>query len=317
MRAAIKEASNHPELITHMLAWSNNARYQIVKKWIDDGVIGTLKEIHNWSYRPVWQQWQTLFNEKPEVPKGFNWELWLGPWPNRPYHPNYTHTVYRGWYDFGAGSVADMGIYSLWPLFTTLGLDKPPISIEAMGTLTRTIGENGAMVAVPNNVAFPLSSLFRWKFAPTKSMGPIDLFWYDGGIKPHNPPEIEVDNKVLDSEGMMFVGDKGKILAGFRCENPVIIPEAKMTQMNGSITPPKTESLDTTNVWIESILNNKQSPGSVLNASSVLETAHLAAVALRAGSKINYDSDKMKVTNVDEANKYLFREQYRPGWEIK
>jgi hypothetical protein len=316
-RAAIQAARNNPELTTHMLAWSGNGRYQVVKKWIDDGVIGTLKEIHNWSYRPVWQQWQTYFNERPEIPKGFNWDLWLGPWPDRPYHPNYTHTVYRGWFDFGAGSVADMGIYSLWPLFTTFGLDTPPVSIEAMGTITRVIGENDAMVTVPNKVAFPLSSIFRWKFEATKTTGPIDLFWYDGGMKPHNPPEMEKDNKTLESEGMMFVGEKGKILAGFRCENPVIIPESRMIEVTGSKTSPKAESADSTNVWVEAILNKKQSPGSVHNASSVLETAHLAAVALRAGGKILYDPKNMKVTNMAEANQYLFRSEYRPGWEIK
>ena len=122
VRAVMEAAKAKPGLITHMLAWSAvQNRYETVKKWIDDGVIGTLKEIHNWSFRPVWQQWQTYFSDRPEIPEGFDWELWLGAWPDRPYHPNYTHTTYRGWYDFGAGSIADMGIYSLWPLFTTLG----------------------------------------------------------------------------------------------------------------------------------------------------------------------------------------------------
>jgi hypothetical protein len=161
-----------------------------------------------------------------------------------------------------------------------------------------------------------LSSVFRWKFARSKYFGPVELFWYDGGMKPQNPPEIEVDNKVLQSEGMMFVGEKGKILAGFRCENPVIIPDSRMIALTGSATSPKTESVDSTNAWVEAILQKKQSPGSILNAGSVLETAHLAAVALRAGSKILYDPDNMKVTNVSEANQYLYRSEYRPGWEI-
>lgn len=315
-RKTIETARNNPGLTTHLLAWSGNERHKLIKKWIDDGVIGNLREIHNWSYRPVWQQWQAYFADRPEVPKDFDWNLWLGPWPNRPYHPNYTHTVYRGWYDFGAGSVADMGIYSLWPVFTTFGLDKPPVSVEAMGTTTRVIGENDAMQGVPNNVAFPLSSVFRWKFAVSGTRGPVELFWYDGGIKPHNPPEMEADNKVLASEGMMFVGDKGKILGGFRCENPVIIPESRMLAVTGSKTSPKTDSVDGTNVWIDAVLNQKQSPGSILNAGPVLETAHLAAVALRAGTKIIYDHDAMKITNVPDANQYLYRSEYRSGWEL-
>jgi hypothetical protein len=172
------------------------------------------------------------------------------------------------------------------------------------------------MKTVPNNVAFPLSSIYRWKFGSTKEYEPLDLFWYDGGMKPHNPPEMEADNKVLDSEGMMFVGDKGKIMAGFRCDNPVIIPESRMISVTGGNTSPRNQRYDATNEWIEAILNQKQSQGSILNAGPVIETAHLASVALRAESKIIYDPVKMEVTNVTEANKFLYRAEYRPGWEI-
>lgn len=318
-RAVIEAARKRPDLTTHMLAWSpSHERYAAVKKWIDDGVIGTLREIHNWSYRPVWQQWQSYFAERPEVPKGFDWDLWLGAWPDRPYHPNYTHTVYRGWYDFGAGSIADMGIYSLWPLFTTFGIDTPPYSIETMGTLTRTIGDQDEMKAVSNDVAFPLSSIIRWKFEATGKTGPFDLFWYDGGMRPTTPPEIEADNKELESEGMMFVGDKGKILGGFRCENPVIIPESRMIEVTGSknFQQSRGERADGTEAWIDAILNKKQSPGSILTSGSIIETAHLASVALRAGKKIIYDHKNMKITNIPEANKFLYRSEYRKGWEI-
>ncbi|MBN1337724.1 MAG: Gfo/Idh/MocA family oxidoreductase [Bacteroidales bacterium] len=318
-RAVISAAREKPDLTTHMLAWSDiHYNYETVKKWIADGVIGTLREIHNWSFRPVWQQWQGYFAERPEVPKGFDWDLWLGAWPDRPYHPHYTHTLYRGWYDFGAGSIADMGIYSLWPLFTTFGIDKPPYSVDTMGTTTRTIGGQDEMKAVVNDVAFPLSSIIRWKFESSGKTGPFDLFWYDGGMRPPAPPEIEADNKELESEGMMFVGDKGKIVGGFRCENPVIIPEARMKEVTGAKTLPPDEEqrMDATEAWIDAILNKKQSPGSILSSGPVIETAHLAAVALRTGRKITYDHTQMKITNIPDANKYLYRSEYRPGWEI-
>lgn len=318
-RAIFEAVKSKPNLITHMLAWSAiHDRYQTVKKWIDDGVIGNLKEIHNWSYRPVWQQWQTTFKVRPEIPEGFDWDLWLGAWPDRPYHPNYTHTVYRGWYDFGAGSIADMGIYSLWPLFTTLGVDAPPFAVETMGTTTKTIGEFDEMKDVPNSVAFPLSSIVRWKFSASENCGPFDLFWYDGGMRPPTPPELEVDNKVFESEGMMFVGDKGKILGGFRCENPVIIPVSKMIEVTGSKEIPRSRtSVNSTDVWIEAILNNKQSPGNFLSSWPIIETAHLAAAAFRTGKKINYDHKNMTITNIQDANQYLYRSEYRKGWEIK
>ncbi len=318
VRAVLNAVKEKPYLTTHLLAWSDiHDRFEIVKKWINDGVIGTLKEIHNWSYRPVWQQWQTYFEETPKIPEGFDWNLWLGAWPDRPYHPNYTHTVYRGWYDFGAGSIADMGIYSLWPLFTTFGVKEPPFAIETMGTTTKTIGEFDEMKSVPNNVAYPLSSVVRWKFDKSDMNVPFDLFWYDGGMRPPTPHELEVDNKVFESEGMMFVGDKGKILGGFLCENPVIIPESRMLEVTGeSNYKGLKERKDSTNVWIEAILNKSQSPGNFLSSWPIIETAHLATVAFRTGKKIAYDHKAMNVTNIPVANQYLYRSEYRKGWEI-
>ena len=107
--------------------------------------LANLKEIHNWSNRPVWPQWQANPTDTPPVPKDFNWDLWLGPVPDRPYHPNYTHAVFRGWYDFGAGSIADMGHYSLFPLFLTLGINTPAISAEAYATTTCALQNNVAV----------------------------------------------------------------------------------------------------------------------------------------------------------------------------
>ena len=186
-----------------------------------------------------------------------------------------------------------------------------------MGTTTKTIGEHDEMKDVPNNVAFPLSSVVRWKFAASNRTGPFDLLWYDGGMRPPTPPEIEIDNKEPESEGMMFVGDKGKILGGFRCENPVIIPESRMMEVTGvKILEQPRQERSATDVWIDAILNKKQSPGSILNSQSIIETAHLATVAFRTGKKIIYDQANMKVTNIPEANKYLYRSEYREGWEI-
>jgi hypothetical protein len=299
---------------THLLAWSKRSGNDIVKKWIADGAIGTLKEIHNWSYRPVWPQWTSIPQEPQPVPADFNWDLWLGPVPDRPYHPDYTHCVFRGWYDFGGGSVADMGHYSLWPLFLTLGINTAPLSAEAYGTTTRTVIDHVSKNVV-NDVAFPYSSIIRFKFPKQETLPPFDLFWYDGGMKPHTPEELEVDNKDLPSEGMLFVGDKGKILGGFRNEDPVLLPESRMkSYMNGQ-TNPKEVVERSEDTWIDAFREKKQSPGSFLLAGPISETINLAAIALRTRKKIIYDSQKMEITNLSDANKFLRRE-YRPGWEL-
>jgi hypothetical protein len=211
---------------THLLAWSNRPDYVTSKKWISEGRIGKLKEIHNWSNRPMWPQWQANPTEKPPVPKDFNWDLWLGPVPDRPYHPNYTHAVFRGWYDFGAGSIADMGHYSLFPLFLTLGINTPAISAEANATTTCTL-QNNVSVGVKNDVAFPLSCVIRFKFAAQTDLPPFDLFWYDGGMRPVTPDFLADSGESLEREGMMFVGETGRIIAGFRGENPKLYLQDK------------------------------------------------------------------------------------------
>jgi len=298
-------------LSTHLLAWSKRPEYDLIKKWIDEGQIGTLKEIHNWSNRPVWQQWQSNPIEKPPVPSGFNWDLWLGPVPDRAYSPNYTHAVFRGWYDFGAGSIADMGHYSLFPLFLTLGINSPALSAEAYATKTCTT-INGVATGVKNDVAFPLSCIVRFKFGAQKNLGPFELFWYDGGMKPMNPDELAAEDKALAPEGLMFVGDKGRIIGDFRGEKPVLYTGGKKITMDES---KDMEREDRNDSWISAFKNNTQSAGSFIYAGPVTETILLGGVALRAGRKVNYNSAEMKITNIPEANKYLVRE-YRKGWEL-
>lgn len=313
-RLSIDTAKN-TGVSTHLLAWSNRPGNDLVRQWIADGAIGTLKEIHNWSYRPVWPQWTSLPTDTPPVPPDFNWDLWLGPVPDRPYHPNYTHCVFRGWYDFGGGSIADMGHYSLWPMFLALGIKTPPLSAEAYGTTTRTV-VNQVSTDVVNDVAFPYSSIVRFKFPKQETLPAFDLFWYDGGMKPHTPEELEADGKDLDTEGMMFVGDKGKILAGFRNDDPVLIPESRMkSYLAGQQTPPKNEVNRRDDVWIDAFREKKQSPGSFLLAGPISETINLGAIALRTKKKLLYDAQKMEITNDVDANKYLRRE-YRKGWEL-
>jgi hypothetical protein len=297
--------------MTHLLAWSKRPDYDTIKKWLSEGRIGKLNEIHNWSLRPMWPQWQANPAEKPPVPKGFNWDLWLGPVPDRPYHPNYTHAVFRGWYDFGAGSIADMGHYSLFPLFRTLGVNAPAKSAEAYATTTCAL-QNNVSVGVKNDVAFPLSCIVRFKFEAQAELPPFDLFWYDGGMKPVTPDELEQAGKPLEREGMMFIGDKGKIIGGFRGEKPVLYVDNKQV---AEATGAEQTGQNANDVWINAFKNNTQSPGSFLYAGPVTETILLGAVALRAGKKVEYDAANMKITNAPEAEKFLVRE-YRKGWEL-
>ncbi|MBN7810278.1 Gfo/Idh/MocA family oxidoreductase [Algoriphagus sp. H41] len=300
--------------ITHLLAWSDRPEYRQIKAWMDAGLIGELKEIHNWSYRPVWQQWTKRPEPPMPVPNDFNWELWLGPVPDMPYHKNYTHNVFRGWYEFGGGSVADMGHYSLFPLFETLGISKSPTSARAFGTTTRE-EVNQVYQWVKNDVAFPASCTIKWKFPAQEKLPAFDLFWYDGGMKPFAPEELEMDGKDTPEEGLMIVGAKGKILGGFRGENPVLLPES--TAMTGRDTERinSREVERMTDSWVEAMLAGEQTPGSFIRAQCITDTINLGAIALRSGKKVDFDANLLKITNDESANQLLTR-TYRKGWEV-
>jgi len=299
---------------THLLAWSERSGLQVALDWIQDGAIGKLKEIHNWSNRPVWPQWSANPGEKVNVPEDFDWSLWLGPVPDRPYHPNYTNAVFRGWYDFGGGSIADMGHYSLWPLFLKFGINTAPLSARAYGTTTCII-EDHVSRGEDNNVAFPQSCIVEFDFPAQEVLPAFKLLWYDGGMKPRTPEELDKENKELPREGMMFVGDKGKILASFHGANPVLLPEKRMIEYTGSANPPEEIVTRNERAWIDAFRSNAESPGTFLKAKAVTETILLGGVALRAGKRVDYDPGKIKITNLPEANQYLTRD-YRKGWEL-
>jgi hypothetical protein len=304
------ETAKKSQATTHLIAWDSNGSMDQVMKWINEGAIGTLKEVHNWSNRPVWPQYPTLPTDTPPVPNGMDWDLWLGPEAERPYHPYYTNMVFRGWYDFGGGSMADMGHYSLWTVFKALDLENPTI-IEP--TYSHVCGlRDSTAFQVKNDFSFPFASSVRFKYPAKGSRPAVDLIWYDGGMRPPVPEELYADNKELDPEGMMFVGDKGKILAGFHVDKPRLIPEMRMKEMAKPETAKK-ERISGFQQFIDAIKETRQCPGSFTEAWSLTEAVNLYGVALRTGRMLKYDSSDRKITNNTDANKYLNRE-YRKGW---
>jgi len=299
------------------MPWDSNGSMEQVMAWIDGGAIGALREIHNWTNRPVWPQYTNLPSTTPPIPEGFDWDLWLGPEADRPYSPDYTHMVFRGWYDFGGGSMADMGHYSLWTVFNALELGSPT-SVEPMLSHTCAFTD-GIPSRVKNDFSFPTASTVRFKYPASARRPAVDLIWYDGGMRPPTPPELEVDNKELPIEGMMFVGSKGKILAGFLLEDPHLIPERRMRKHPVAPTPllrPGQQGGTSLGMrqWIAAVQGGPQSPSSFLGAGAISDAVNLYSVALRTGRKLLYDSESRKITNVAEANKYLTRE-YRKGWD--
>ena len=296
---------------THLLAYGSGSKNEMIAQKIKQGAIGTLREIHNWTNRPVWPQYSEIPTERPPVPAGFDWELWLGPEKERHYHPHYTHTVFRGWYDFGGGSMADMGIYSLWPVFTALNFEAAE-SAQAWQTHTCFIDDNVSKKR-KNDFAFPTACTLRFRFAAKGDAPGLELFWYDGGMKPRLPQEIEQHDIALEREGILFIGDDGMILADFRGDAPSIYRQAKIEPL--VLDEAADQATNRLSRWIDACRGGKPSPGDFLNAASITDTVNLGAVALRAETKVQFDSKTMKITNESSANQYLYRE-YRKGWEL-
>jgi predicted dehydrogenase len=308
------ERARATSVATHFLPASDGANIRAIKQWIDDGAIGTLRQIHNWSNRPVWPQYGSLPADQPPIPENFDWQLWLGPSRDRPYHPNYTNAVFRGWYEFGGGAVADMGHYSLWPVFRLFDLDSP-VAVESRPTHICAL-DGHVPHKVQNDYSFPASCTIRFKFAAKPNRSALDLFWYDGSIKPPTPEEL--GNQELDAEGLMFVGDEGKILAGFLGETPKIISgkARPTTSTSAEAHPALKRRTEAAALWVAACKGGPHTYGDFLLAGPISDAFNLGAVSLRLGGKrLLFDSTKAQVTNVPQANKYLTRE-YRQGWEL-
>ena len=209
--------------------------------------------------------------------------------------------------------MADMGHYSLWTVFNALDL-KSPTSVEP--TLTHTCGlKDGIAFTVNNDFSFPTASVVRFKYPASGKRPAVDLVWYDGGMRPQTPEELEIDDEELPIEGMMFVGSKGKILSGFQLEDPHLISQGKMDKdLDAPVRVRGQQVSSGIRQWVAAVRGGPQSPSSFLNAWPISEAVNLYAVALRTGKKLLYDGQSQTVTNVAEADRYLSRE-YRKDWD--
>jgi hypothetical protein len=311
------QAARDSSAPSHLLAYSNSPDRHTLAEWIRCGEIGTIREVHNWSNRPFWPQGMQEYHKSgPPVPEGFNWELWQGPEPDRPYHPSYTFAVYRGWYAYGTGCLGDMGHYSLWQPYRILNLGIPE-SVEGRPNneayVTADNVSRGGRVSL---VGLPRASSVRWRHPATDDRPAVDTFWYDGGMKPPTPEELYENHEDLGDEGMLIVGDRGKILCDFRGNRPRLIPHSRHNVFDGSIVAPEHDKTTAEDEWVNAIKSGKKSRGSFEDVAALAEAVTLANIALRVPYKrLLWDAQKMEFTNSAEANQFVRREQYRESWE--
>jgi predicted dehydrogenase len=269
---------------------------RLISSWIADGAIGPVREVHNWSARPYWPQGIERPKEVQPVPDGLDWDMWVGPAPERPFNKAYLPFVWRGWYDFGCGSFGDMGCYSFAGVFKILGL-TPPTTVEASSS--ESFDET-----------YPKSSIVRLEYPPRNGRPAVKMAWYDGHLKPARPAGLtQADQRRFghNEEGIMYVGDKGVILAGFNGDQPRVYPESPKY----TAPPPQRgqgggEGGPAIDQWLAAIKGGAPSLTNFEVQSPVTEAFLLGCLAQRfPGERFEWDSAAGRVTNSEKANKYL------------
>lgn len=286
---------------------------RLICEWIWDGAIGEVREVHAWTDRPgrgsrfgAHYHWIQGIAERPKetprVPRGLKWDLWLGPAPYRPYHPAYVRKIWRGWWDFGTGALGDMACHVIDPVFTALKLGYPT-TVEARSTKV-------------NSETGPLASMIYFQFPARGKLPPVKLTWYDGGMMPPRPDELEPARRMGNGKsGVIFVGDKGKLMCGEYGDNPRLIPESRMQDYE---RPPKTLSrVNGTHEqdWIDACKGGEPACSNFDYSGPLSETVLMGNLAIRSEGQLDWDGPNMKVTNVEAANQYVRRE-YREGWAL-
>lgn len=281
-----------------------------INEWLWDGAIGPVREVHVWSDRPThrgkmplwWAQGIERPKDTPPVPPTMEWDLWLGPAPQRPYHPAYAPFRWRGWWDFGSGGLGDMGIHNLAPVFSALKLG-PPESVQGSST-----------PVFPETV--PVACTVHYQFPARGEMPPVKLHWHDGGLLPERPAELE-ENRELDPEdGILFVGDKGKMLVtGWGGEHPRLLPESRDKEYKRP-APTLPRSIGHHKEWTQACKTGSPTRSNFDFAGPLTEAVLLGSVCIRnGGSKLVWDSENLKITNDPDANNFLHYE-YRRGFSL-
>jgi len=290
---------------------------RLVCEWIADGAIGNVSEVHAWTNRPIWPQGIDKPTDKPPVPNTLDWDLWIGPAPTRSFHPLYHPRFWRGWWDFGCGALGDMACHVLDPAFWALKLENP-VAVEASVSHYARMVKGGKWGSIEEKTdSYPQASIVRYEFAARDGRGPVKVNWYDGGMKPERPDELEAGRPLDQDESTGFIkGDKGIIRYSQYGGSPRIIPESNMKAYK---LPPKTIArVETSHQqnWVQACKGGVAACSNFDYSGPFTEMVLLGNIALRfPGQRLEWDSQNMKVTNLPEANKYVRRE-YRSGWAL-
>ena len=285
-----------------------NSTWRLACEWIAAGAIGEVKEVHTWTDRPIWPQGIPRPQGHDPVPANLNWDCWIGPAPMRDYKGNRTYHDFnwRGFWDFGAGTLGDMAPHTMDGLFFAM---QPacPVAIEVVSA------------SGPTEDTFPRRCIIKWEFSRTEKNPAFAAWWYDGNHQPAHPIHLERDRK-LPPTGELFVGTKASILfSGDYGDTVRIIPDSVMRQVG---VPPQTIERAPAGGNYREFLDAAAGlkpldycKSRFAYSGPMSEAILLGNVALKVGKRIEWDSRNLRITNIPEASRYITKE-YRKGWDF-
>ena len=281
-------------------------------EWVWAGAIGQVHTVHAGcdAFQDVYCQLRNLdkLDQTYDVPKGLDYDLWIGPVPFRPYTPFWVPWNWRGWLPFGTGTIGDWFCHVIDPTFWALDLDAP----------TTVQAEVTGYDPVKQGLTYPPATKITFEFPARKQRGPVKLVWYDGNNRIPKPLAFERDDQVPGTGAILF-GDQGMITHGSHggggCQ---LLPEKLMEQHSGKNAPAaklprvKSHAWD----WIEAIRSGRQAGSNFGYGGPLTQAALLGAIAIRfPGETLKWDDRQARFTNHEAANAYV-NPAYRKGWSL-
>ncbi len=330
----LTETARKRKLVTQMgNQGSSGEGVRLIQEWIDAGIIGEVTRVHCWTNRPIWPQGVPKPTGNHPVPESLDWDLWLGPAAHRAYNPAYLPFKWRGWWDFGTGSLGDMGCHIIDPPFKALRLGYPT-SVEA--SVSQVYVGDFRLADFPDSC--PPASKVHFDFPARNNMPAVELIWYDGGILPRRPAELQANESMGETGGgTLFEGTRGKIVCGIYGKNPSLLPYKAMDYFKQpEKTIPRVEE-GHVGSWVKACKEGTPTSSNFDYAGPLTETVLMGNLAIRSFNlkqlkpgktpsswdpwtypgriQLEWNGQDMTITNFEAANQFIKRE-YRSGWEI-
>lgn len=325
----LTDAAKKYKVVTQMgnQGASNDGPRQ-AREWYEAGLIGNVHTVYCWTDRPVWPQGIPWPSQAAQIPSELNWDLWLGTAPQKDFVDKLVPFNWRGWWDYGTGALGDMGCHLLELPFSVLGLSYVQDVQASVGSVYVDEFKRGYF---PDSC--PPSSHATMTFPKaTRTTGPVTLHWMDGGIQPTRPEELGPNEVFGDGgNGILLIGDKGKILADTYGENARLLPTSRKENVALKYERVPGAAGGHYAQWVEACIAGygKKEVSAPFEISGPLTEALLMAnLAIRGADlrvdgkypgrnlKLLWDNQAMKVTNFDIVNQFVKR-QYRQGWDVK